>query len=78
MVEFSEDSTQVVVNGRKYIAVDGVQGRCAGCAFVEGLGCALCEAVIRQDGLKVLDMSRCGSKLREDGRDIVWQLPKGK
>ena len=73
-VAFSEDENTVIVDGARFLAVDGEAGKCANCLFKAGFSCALAEAVLRQEPTSVT-VSRCSEPHRVDGRDITWRKP---
>lgn len=62
-VSMADDEQSVTVGGHKFVAQVGEPGRCLGCAFPDGFGCALW----RED-----QSPRCQSKDRRDGVGIVW------
>ena len=79
MVEFSEDQCTVTVRGSRYKTVDGMPGRCEGCAFKKGFGCLVSEEALR--GLSAVEIAgvpmglpHCQPEHRKDGRSVVWKV----
>ena len=79
MVEFSEDEGKVTVKSSRYKAVEGIRGRCEGCAFKKGFGCLVTEEALR--GLSAeeiarmpMGLPRCQPEHRKDGRSVVWKV----
>lgn len=62
-ITFSDDQQTLTADGDKFTAVEGVPGRCIGCAFPDGFGCAAWRTV---------KASLCRPGDRADGRGVIW------
>lgn len=72
MPTFSEDEMKVECGGSRYVAKPSDLCVCKGCAFINGFGCTLAEAIYRENPAKPLHATKCHPRGRHDEKHIIW------